>query len=409
VSPISMFDVKREDCGMEQETTSTAESSEARTGPTELLRPREGRVLAGVSQGLADRFDLPNWALRAFFVVTAFFGGLGLALYAAGWALIRSDDETESPAERFFDGASSTKSWVGIGLIFVAALILLENLTFFSGGVVFAAGLLIVGVLLYLGHIPLDSGGGKSKEGVQPMTTTDTLVSDTDSTAGDSPAGGGTPPTPTPTPPLLPPSAAKPKERSILGRITIGVMLLAMGVLAILDNLSGVPIDAEPRHYLALAATILGVGLLVGAFIGRARWLIVVAVVLLPTLLLSPVFEYEWESESFDVVHQPASFNEIQEFYELDLGNMVIDLTELPWDGRTVDIDAQVDVGNLEIRIPSTVGISGFASVDVGRVGAPGRESSGLGNPNLEFDQLGELGTVNLDAQVDLGNIDIEH
>ena len=406
-----MFALKGEDCRMEQETTTTSESSEARTGPPELLRPREGRVLAGVSQGLADRFDLPNWAPRAFFVVTAFFGGLGLALYAAGWALIRSDDETESPAERFFDGASSTKSWVGIGLIFVAALILLENLTFFSGGVVFAAGLLIVGVLLYLGHIPLDSDSDKSKEGVQPMTTTDTLKLDTDtaSTAGDSPAGGGTPPTPTPTPPLLPPSAAKPKERSILGRVTVGVMLLAMGVLAILDNLSGVPIDAEPRHYIGLAVTTLGVGLLVGAFVGRARWLILVAVVLLPTLLFSPVFEYEWESEIFDVVHQPASFNEVEEFYELDLGNMVIDLTELPWDGRTVDIRAQVDVGNLEIRIPDAVGITGFAAVDVGRVRAPGRQSSGLGNPNLEFDQVGELGTVNLDTQVDLGNIDIRH
>jgi len=146
----------------------------------------------------------------------------------------------------------------------------------------------------------------------------------------------------------------------------------------------------------------------VGAFIGRARWLILVAVVLLPTLLLSPVFEYEWESESFDVVHRPALFNEVQEFYELDLGNMVIDLTELPWDGRTVDIDAHVAVGNLEVRIPDAVGISGFASVNVGRVGAPGRESSGLGDPNLQFDRVGESGTVNL-AQVDLGNIDIEH
>ena len=102
---------------MEQETT-TSESSEAGAGVQQLVRPREGRVLAGVSQALANRFGLPNWVPRAFFVVTAFFGGLGLALYAAGWALVRSEDEAESPAERFFDGASSTKSWIGIGLIF---------------------------------------------------------------------------------------------------------------------------------------------------------------------------------------------------------------------------------------------------------------------------------------------------
>lgn len=395
---------------MEQETTTKTESSEAPPRAVELVRPREGRVLAGVSQGLANRFEVSNWVPRAFFIITTLFGGLGLALYAAGWALIRSEEETESPAERFFDGASSTKSWIGIGLIFVAALILLENLTFFSGGVVFAAGLLIVGVLLYLGHIPLDSSGAKSKEGVQQMTTTDTIPPDTatDSPSGDSPAGGGTPPTPTPTPPLLPPSAAKPKERSMLGRITIGVMLLAMGVLAILDNLSGVPIDAEPRHYLALAVTTLGVGLLVGTVIGRARWLILLAVVLVPTLLFSPVFEYEWELETFEAVHQPTSFEDIEAFYSLDLGNLVIDLTELPWDGEIVDINAHVDAGNLEIRIPHSVGLVGNAAVDIGHVGAPGRESSGLGNPNLDFDDPQDNGTVNLDAQVDLGNIEIQ-
>jgi phage shock protein PspC (stress-responsive transcriptional regulator) len=395
---------------MENETTTTAGTSSTETEAPDLVRPRQGRVLAGVSQGLANRFDLPNWVPRALFVVTAFFGGLGLALYAAGWALIRSEDENESPAERFFEGASSTKSWIGIGLIFVAALILLENLTFFSGGVVFAAGLLIVGVLLYLGHIPLESSGNKSKEGVQPMTTPETLTPDTetDTTSGASPAGGGTPPTPTPTPPILPPSAAKPRERSILGRITIGVMLLGLGLLAIFDNIEGVPVYAEPRHYLALAVAILGLGLLVGAFVGRARWLILVAVFLVPTLLFSPVFEYEWNSDQFEAVHQPTSFEDIEPLYTLDLGNLVIDLSELPWDGETVHINAHVDAGNLEIRIPDGVGLVGNAAVDIGHVGAPGRESSGLGNPNLDFDDPGDNGTVNLDATVDLGNIEIQ-
>lgn len=241
------------------------------------------------------------------------------------------------------------------------------------------------------------------------MTATEILTSETEahSNAGDSHAGGGAPPTPTPTPPLLPPSAAKPKEKSILGRVTIGVMLLGLGLLAIFDNIEGVPVYAEPRHYLALAVTILGLGLLVGAFVGRARWLILVAVVLVPTLLFSPAFEFDWTNEEFEAIHQPTSFEDIEPLYALDLGNLVIDLTELPWDGETVDINAHVDAGNLEIRIPHSVGLVGNAAVDIGHVGAPGRESSGLGNPNLEFDDAGDNGTVNLEATVDLGNIEI--
>ncbi len=396
---------------MEQnKQTTTAESSEETVSASELVRPQEGRVLAGVSQGLADRYGLPVWVPRAFFVVTAFFGGLGVALYSAGWALIRSEDETESPADRFFSGATSTRSWIGIALVFVAALILLDNLTFLDGGVVWAVGLLVVGVLLYTGQIPIRvRSDNKSKEGVQQMTQTDTeaTVAKTDAPAGDSPSGDGTPPTPTPTPPILPPSASKPKERSILGRLTMGLMLLGLGTLAVLDNVPAIPIDPAPRHYMALAVTILGVGLLVGAFAGRARWLILVGAVLIPTLFLSPVFEWDWNSETFDVLVEPDTFTDVEEFYSIDVGNLVIDLRGLPWDGETINITADVDIGNIEIRTPQDVGIVGEATVNIGRVGAPGRESTGLGNPGLDFDETGTEGTLILEAHVDVGNIDI--
>ena len=391
---------------MEQENK-TAEAPEVQAGVQEFVRPLEGRVLAGVSQGLANRFNLPVWVPRALFVVLAFFGGLGLALYAGGWALTRSEDETESPAERFFSGASTTRSWIGIALIFVAALILLDNFTFFSGGVVFAAGVLIVGVLLYAGQIPLPGRGqDKQKEGVQQMTMTET---NTDESSGDSPAGGGVPPTPTPTPPILPPEAKQPKERSILGRLTIGFMLLGLGVLAVLDAISDVAIDAEPRHYMALAVTILGIGLLVGTFAGRARWLVLVAVILVPTLLISVGFEYDWSfnSDTFDVSVEPQTFAEVEDVYSVDVGNLMIDLSDLPWDGQTIHLSARVDLGNLEIRIPREVGIVGEASVDIGRVATTGRTSSGLGSPHLSFNETGTDGTVFLDASVDVGNIEI--
>ena len=389
--------------------TTTADSSATTANSAELVRPQEGRVLAGVSQGLADRFELPVWLPRAFFVVCAFFGGLGIALYAAGWGLIRSDDESESPAERFFSGAVSSRSWIGIGLIFVAALILLDNLTFLSGGVVWAVAFLVMGVLLYSGQIPFNmKSGDKSKEGVQQMTPTDTATPvKIDTTSGVSPSGGGTPPTPTPTPPILPPSASKPKERSILGRLTMGIMLLGLGILAILDNVPAIPIDPAPRHYMALAVTIVGLGLLVGAFAGRARWLILVGAVMIPTLFLSPVFEWDWNSETFDVLVEPDTFSELEDFYSIDVGNLVIDLTELPWNGETIDITARVDAGNIEIRLPDDVGLVGEATVDVGRVGAPSRESAGLGSPGLDFNESGTEGTLILDAHVDVGNIDI--
>lgn len=371
-------------------------------------------MLAGVGKGIANYFGIADWIPRALFVITAFMGGLGVALYLAGWAFIRSEDESESVADRFFSGASTSRSWLGIGLMVVAGIIVLSNFTWLSAEVVWAAAFLVVGLLLYTGHIPVSSQdrtetSPEPQEGVQQMTTssetaqTETLESD----SGDSPAGGFTPPPapPTPTPPDLPP--AKPREKSILGRLTIGFMLLGMGVLAIVDNVDALPIDARPQHYLALAVTILGVGLLVGSLAGRARWLILVGVLLIPPLLFSPVFNYERTTAEFHGRNAPVTFEQVEPIYDIDVGGMAIDLRSLPWEGEEVTIDASVDIGNLEIYIPEGVGVIGTSSVDIGRVSGPGRTSAGLGNRSLNWDEPGELGTVVLDAHVSIGNISI--
>jgi phage shock protein PspC (stress-responsive transcriptional regulator) len=399
---------------MEQTNTNT-EASPPPAAVRELTRPLEGRVVAGVAQGLANRYDLPVLLLRILFVALTIAGGLGLALYAAGWFLIRAENEAETPAERLFSGASGSRSWIGIGLILIAALILLDNFTFLSGGMVWAVALLVVGVLLYTGDLPRlvrnpgQEEAADEKEGVQQMTTTDTPVrSGLVTTPSGTDSGGGAPPTPATTPPALPPAAPRPRETSYLGRITLGVLLVGLGVLAILDNIPGLPIEAHPRHYVALAVTILGVGLIVGGFVGRARWLIIPAAILIPTVLFSPAFEYEWSDENFDRSYAPDTFDELESGYTQEIGNVMIDLTELPWDGEEVDLSVTVDAGNIEILVPPGVGLVGEATVDVGRVAAFGRESSGLGGPSLTFNRPGPDGTVLLDAEVDLGNIEID-
>jgi phage shock protein PspC (stress-responsive transcriptional regulator) len=400
---------------MEQTDTTTTESSTRAGRSQELVRPVHGRMVAGVGQGIAQYLGINPWIPRIIFVVTAFMGGLGVALYGAGWAFIRSEDEAESPADRVFSGASTTRSWIGLALIVVAGVIILDRFIFLRGDVVWALAFLVVGLLLYLGYIPVRPAGGpseesspESKEGVQQMTTTEAPETQTiESPSGDSPAGGATTPPiiPTPTPPELPP--AKPKERSILGRLTIGVALLGMGVLAILDNLDGLAIDAHPRHYVALAVAIVGVGLLVGSVMGRARWLILVGAILIPALLFSPVFEYDWDRSEFSHLQTPATFDQLQGSYDVEVGSLIIDLRNLPWDGEEIVINASVDAGNLELFIPDDVGIIGEAVVDVGRVSAPGRVNAGVGDPRLEFEDRGENGTVLLNAEVNIGNIEI--
>jgi len=53
-----------------------------------LRRTTGDRKVAGVAGGLARHLDIDPVILRVAFVVLAFFGGAGLILYAAGWALV---------------------------------------------------------------------------------------------------------------------------------------------------------------------------------------------------------------------------------------------------------------------------------------------------------------------------------
>ena len=52
-----------------------------------LVRPRRGKVIAGVCAALADRFGLPRALVRVGFVV---FGivGVGELVYVALWVLV---------------------------------------------------------------------------------------------------------------------------------------------------------------------------------------------------------------------------------------------------------------------------------------------------------------------------------
>ncbi len=398
---------------METTENTTTESSEWKRRSEELVRPLEGRAVAGVAKGVADNFGLADWIPRVFFIVTAFMGGLGIILYVACWAFIRSEDEAESIADRFFSGASTSRSWVGIGLIVIAGIIILSNFTFLAGEVIWAAVFLVVGLLLYTGNLPAwakkqEVESVEPKEGVQRMSTTDTIDTKTLVT-GDSPAGGTTPPPPPPTPgPVHPePPPTKPKETSFLGRLTMGAILVGLGGLAILDNIPALAIDANPRHYMALAVTILGVGLLVGSIIGRARWLILVGVIMIPSLIFNTALDYDWDSPEFNREVTPVAFEEVEPNVRVDVGRLFIDLTELPWDGEEVVLDADVSVGSLQITVPDGVGIVGRAGVNIGRVEEPGRSASGLGDRQLTWNEPGPLGTLFLDAEVNIGNLEI--
>ncbi|GAB3295347.1 PspC domain-containing protein [Parasphingorhabdus pacifica] len=59
--------------------------------PPRLYRQREGRLLGGVSGGIAEHLDVSVLWVRAFFAASAAFGGAGAVAYGLLWVFVRQD------------------------------------------------------------------------------------------------------------------------------------------------------------------------------------------------------------------------------------------------------------------------------------------------------------------------------
>ncbi len=101
--------------------------------------------------------------IRVGFALLTLFGGFGLALYLAGWLLIREETESEAIASSLIKRVDGAAGWIGVGLVGLAILIFLDGTGILPGDLAGALVLGVIGVLLYRGEL----GSGSNPEPIR--------------------------------------------------------------------------------------------------------------------------------------------------------------------------------------------------------------------------------------------------
>lgn len=366
--------------------------------PPRLVRdPAAGHWL-GVAAGLGRYFRIDPVIPRVAFVVLAFVGGLGLLLYLALWLVMPEEHETTTLAETAAQRLRDAPTWLSVTLIVLGILWLGGIVGYSAPGLVWGLALVGLGVLLFQQDSARQAAATQATVPPPPPPGSSAAASPASpATRADTVDGAPPPPVARPAAHAAPPEPPSPP--SILGRLTVAVGLLVIGGVALVSNLSGAALGA--RAYLALALLVVGAGLFVGAWWGRARWLIAVGLVLLPLALVTGIRGLPAMAGGGvgDRLWQPRTAAELDGDFSLFAGEAVLDLTELTLPGRAAEtVTGSVVLGEFTVIVPEGLDVAVRASVVAGEVTVFGTTDSGLfvdvdrGATTADADVVLELG-----------------
>ena len=413
-----------------------------------LLRPTNGRVFAGVcgAFGRATNTDPVLW--RVILAVLTIFGGAGLLVYLIGWLMLPSEGDTGSPVEAVLGrGRSGTPTVVTV----IVALIVVLSLAAFLGGRA-EPGFFIVLLLLGGGYLLLRERGtgqgpgvyrtgpgpagayqagpgpaGPATPGYAPAAYPPFPGADMSSTTTTplGPPPPGTPPrapfaphgpyAPPPPPPTwqqhvpVPPAPKPPRSR--LGGLVFSAMLVVLGVIALIDLTRG---SVPGSVYIAAALGTVGLGLVLGAWIGRARGLIALGIILSLLLAMSSASDHvrthNW-GHMGNITWTPETTGEIQSSYKQGAGDITLDLSKIDFTDHHVTTSVDSGAGNLTIILPDKVDATVTAKVFAGNADVLDESWDGISNPARTITDAGPDGpgggTVTIDVDLTAGNLEV--
>jgi phage shock protein PspC (stress-responsive transcriptional regulator) len=347
--------------------------------PTERRWARsDDRVVFGVAGGLARALAIEPLLVRIAFVVLALFSGIGIVLYFAALLLL-----ADSPLSR---PPSTFRRVVGIIAVLVAARWLIGgDARLPAAGWVVAIGLLGVAVALWRGRAPSLATLPPPSVGVQ---TADDGGSTTDRWSS---------------------WTAQRRERPRPPHSVLG--LLTMGAAAVIGATVWLANDGSSNRSMwafGWATIVLGAGLLVGAFAGRARWLIIPALATAAAALIAAGLSFAGvgltnRTGSRHDYFGPNSL--IAPEYRTGVGDVELWMADYPSDAST---SVEVGMGKVTVIVPDGARVQVDAKVGIGSIDVLGSSKSGY-RRTLSLDTKQGTHVIKLRLRVGTGSITVRH
>ena len=407
-------------------------------GRRPLRRRANDKMVAGVAGGLADHFGISALGLRLVFGFCAFVvaflllrpwlglqyggayydpnltslrelvkagSGIAVLTYFALWVFVPREDAGVSAAGRLrhrvrLPRLQRIRPWLGMLALTVGAGLIGSQIGLWSPDVTWAFLLIGVGVLVFRLDAERAGGGARTVAGGPAIAA---------GTAGPSASPSGWPASPAPGETMTTAfEPFPPRERSPLGWLVLGIALLVVGGAAIVQNLGGLHLRLV--RFPALALVILGAGMLVGAFAGRARWLVLPALVLAPVVLVASLIHVPLVGGIHDLYVTPSSAGAVHDAYRVMAGTVYLDLSGLRGSNAERTITASTGFGQITVVVPFDAHV-----VATGRTGAGvvtiGPSSSGTrieASVHRAWEpKYGDGPTFTLDLQTGIGDIEV--
>lgn len=205
--------------------------------------------------------------------------------------------------------------------------------------------------------------------------------------------------------PQAEPTGATP--RSDAPRIVLGGLLVLLGLLWFLDTTGAAEIGLT--LVLGLATVVTGIAVMVLSRKGSQAGLIVFGSILAVVALVSTASVFEgFRGGVGDRTVTPTSNSEIAGAYNLAMGKLTVDLSEVDDLEPGTHLEAGVGLGELVVIVPQGIDLEAHANVGAGEIDILGRTADGVGlDQSFESSEGSGEPDLVLELRVFLGQVEV--